>query len=32
MIGAQRPVEQAGEAHELLASGAVAGKVVLTVS
>lgn len=32
VIGAQRPVEQAGEAHELLASGAVAGKVVLTVS
>ncbi|MEB3024174.1 NAD(P)H-quinone oxidoreductase [[Mycobacterium] crassicus] len=31
VIGASLPIEQAAEAHRLLASGEVAGKVVLTV-
>ncbi|MBY0441899.1 MAG: NAD(P)H-quinone oxidoreductase [Mycobacteriaceae bacterium] len=31
IIGAQLPIEQAGDAHRLLASGQVAGKIVLTV-
>lgn len=31
IIGARLPVEQAGEAHRLLADGEVTGKVVLTV-
>lgn len=31
VIGARLPIEQAGEAHRLLASGDVTGKVVLTV-
>ena len=31
VIGATMPVQQAGEAHALLAGGAVTGKVVLTV-
>ncbi|MEB3033413.1 NAD(P)H-quinone oxidoreductase [[Mycobacterium] nativiensis] len=31
VIGASLPIEQAGEAHRLLASGEVAGKVVLTL-
>lgn len=31
VIGARLPIEQAGEAHRLLASGEVVGKVVLTV-
>jgi putative PIG3 family NAD(P)H quinone oxidoreductase len=32
VIGARVPIEQAAEAHRLLSSGEVAGKVVLTVS
>ena len=32
IIGAELPIEQAAEAHELLASGEVTGKVVLRVS
>lgn len=31
VIGARLPIEQAGEAHRLLASGEVTGKVVLTL-
>lgn len=31
VIGARLPIEQAGEAHRLLSSGEVAGKVVLTL-
>jgi NADPH2:quinone reductase len=31
VIGARVPIEQAAHAHELLASGKVTGKVVLTV-
>lgn len=31
VIGARLPIEQAGQAHRLLASGEVTGKVVLTV-
>jgi NADPH2:quinone reductase len=31
VIGARVPIEQTGEAHRLLASGEVTGKVVLTV-
>jgi NADPH:quinone reductase-like Zn-dependent oxidoreductase len=32
IIGAELPIEQAAEAHRLLASGEVAGKVLLRVS
>lgn len=32
VIGARLPIEQAGEAHQLLAAGRVAGKVVLTIN
>jgi putative PIG3 family NAD(P)H quinone oxidoreductase len=32
VIGAQMPIEQAAEAHRLLASGRVTGKIVLTVA
>jgi NADPH:quinone reductase-like Zn-dependent oxidoreductase len=31
IIGARLPIQQAGEAHRLLESGKVAGKIVLTV-
>lgn len=31
VIGARLPIEQAAEAHRLLASGEVTGKIVLTV-
>jgi NADPH2:quinone reductase len=31
VIGARVPIQQAGEAHRLLASGEVTGKVVLTL-
>ena len=31
VIGASLPITQAAEAHRLLASGEVAGKIVLTV-
>ena len=32
IIGAEFPIEQAGAAHELLASGEVSGKIVLRVA
>jgi NADPH2:quinone reductase len=32
VIGARMPIEQAAEAHRLLSSGRVAGKIVLTVT
>jgi NADPH2:quinone reductase len=31
IIGARMPIQQAADAHQLLSSGRVAGKVILTV-